>query len=522
MRFLILAFLTALCGIACTTRMPKNTLTGEDKLPSTFFSIDPDRDTTITTPQGALLTIPAGALEVPAGASGPVKLEVKEAYTIADIVRAGLVTTSQGRPLSSGGMIYINVGDGQDAKLRKPIKVALPTRGLQEGMKVYKGKRTDKGQIDWVDPKALNENQAAKDFAIGRTIFQSHCGPCHSVDKVITGPALGYIVEREPDKAWLVSFIRNNQKVLRSGDPYACFLVNEYNKMPMNVFPDLTDKDIDMMLNYIELASRQVDSNTIANSRRDFDQCARYYHARDSLFETLKGAERRRDSLIDDNSVGSRIRLHMFDRLGNKLGTHELKTKKPPVFEPVHRVIYYEFTVDSYGWYNVDALVNDIPGTIDSKLTVSVNGDYAPEADVFLVIPSLKIYQRGGLLGAKEGEFGFLTVDGMIPLPQDVPAFILCIGELDGQPFLGRVDWMTSRKQELKVTPLSMGKEQFNAALVDLRSQRLVIQAQDSKNADSIRSLDKALSKADSTLKVLGYVKPQFCDCSCEKSDSVR
>jgi len=500
--------------------MPKHTLTGEDKLASTFFSIDPNRDTTITTPQGALLTIPAGALEVPAGATGPVRLEVKEAYTIADIVRAGLVTTSQGRPLSSGGMIYINVADGQDAKLHKPIKVALPTRGLEEGMKVYKGKRTDKGQIDWVDPRALNVTQAAKDFAMGRKIFQSYCSTCHDVNKVLIGPALAYITERDTDKVWLNTFIRNNIKLLRSCDPYSCFLFNEYNKTPMTLFPDLSDKDMDAMLNYIELASQRADSVSVWGSRRDFDSCARYLRGKDSLSGGLKDARRRRDSLIADN--GARIRHRMFDGLGNPLGKHVLKTPKPPVVVPAHNAVYYEFSVDSYGWYNVDVLLSDIPGVVNSKLTVSVKGGYGGEADVFLVIPSMKIYQRGGLVGAKDGEFGFLTVDGMIPLPQGVPAFVLCIGELDGQPFLGRVDWMTSRKQELKVTPASMSKEQFNAALVDLRSQRLVIQAQDSKNADSIRALDKAFSKADSTLKVLGYVKPQFCDCSCEANDSAR
>jgi mono/diheme cytochrome c family protein len=527
MRTFTIAFVLALCGMACNMRMPKHALTGEEKLTSTFFSIDADRDTTITTPQGALLTIPAGALVASggAGAMGTVRLEVKEAYSIADMVRAGLVTTSQGRPLSSGGMIYIHVADGQGARLRKPIKVALPTKGLQDGMKVYKGKQTDKGQIDWVDPKALNETQAAKDFAFGRAIFQSNCSPCHQVARVVTGPALAWIGEREPDKKWLYDFISNNQKVLKSGDPYACYLFDKFNKTPMNLFPDLGERGIDRVLDYIALASEQVDSTTVEDYRREFDSCAQYLHARDSLFGNLKDAERRRDSLINDNAIsryGSRIRKHMYDRLGNEPETHVLKTNKTPVTAPAHRIIYYEFSIDSYGWYNVDALVSDIPGVVNSKLTVSVKGDYSREADVFLVIPSLKIYQQGGLAHTKPGEFGFFTVDGMIPLPQGVPAFILCMGELDGQPFLGRVDWMTSRTQSLTIEPASMSKEQFNAALAGLRSQRLVIQAQDSKNADPIRVLDAAMSKADATLRGLGYIKPQFCECDCAKRDSAQ
>jgi hypothetical protein len=93
---------------ACTMRKPKFPFVGEEKLSSTFYTIDPTRDTTITTAQGALLTIPAAAIVAdPAGggaalgAGSTVRLEVKEAYAMADIIRGGLVTASEGRPLST-------------------------------------------------------------------------------------------------------------------------------------------------------------------------------------------------------------------------------------------------------------------------------------------------------------------------------------------------------------------------------------------------------------------------------------
>src|SRR6201991_2044908 len=87
----------------------------------------------------------------------------------------------------------------------------------------------------------------------GKALFQSNCASCHSPVKVITGPALKGIRERVPDNNLLHAWIKNNQKVLASGNPYFTKLFNDFNKTPMNVFEgSLTDKDIDAILSYVE------------------------------------------------------------------------------------------------------------------------------------------------------------------------------------------------------------------------------------------------------------------------------
>src|SRR5579859_6982625 len=117
MRILSPALVLCLAGIGCTMRTPKSSLSSEDKLSSIFFTIDPTHDTSLITPKGAKMAIAAGSFE----GTGPVRLEVKEAYTIGDILAGGLVTTSKGQLLSSGGMIYINAADGKAVKIGKPI-----------------------------------------------------------------------------------------------------------------------------------------------------------------------------------------------------------------------------------------------------------------------------------------------------------------------------------------------------------------------------------------------------------------
>jgi cytochrome c551/c552 len=86
----------------------------------------------------------------------------------------------------------------------------------------------------------------------GKALFQTNCAGCHAVNKRVTGPALAGVEDRWPDKAKLHAWIRNNAAVLKSGDKYANDLFVEYNKISMQTFPSLTDKDIDAILSYIK------------------------------------------------------------------------------------------------------------------------------------------------------------------------------------------------------------------------------------------------------------------------------
>ena len=88
----------------------------------------------------------------------------------------------------------------------------------------------------------------------GKALFQSNCAQCHNPFKVVTGPALKGVTERIPDKKLLHDWIHNNQKVLASGNPYFTGLFNQFNKTPMNTFPNLTDVEIDAILKYVETA----------------------------------------------------------------------------------------------------------------------------------------------------------------------------------------------------------------------------------------------------------------------------
>jgi len=89
----------------------------------------------------------------------------------------------------------------------------------------------------------------------GKKLFQVNCASCHNRNMVddLTGPALRDVTERWSGRETLLyDWIRNSQKVISTGDPYAVELYKKWNKNPMNAFPNLTDENIADLLSYIE------------------------------------------------------------------------------------------------------------------------------------------------------------------------------------------------------------------------------------------------------------------------------
>ena len=97
---------------------------------------------------------------------------------------------------------------------------------------------------------AAVESSAGGDIAKGEALFKSLCAACHKRYKKMTGPALFGVTERH-DTAWLYSWIKNSAAMIASGDAEAVAIWEEYNKTPMNAFPQLTNTDIDDILAYV-------------------------------------------------------------------------------------------------------------------------------------------------------------------------------------------------------------------------------------------------------------------------------
>lgn len=89
----------------------------------------------------------------------------------------------------------------------------------------------------------------------GKVLFKSNCAQCHNrnMKDDLTGPALGGVEERwaDYDQADLYAWIRNSQALVQAGHPRATEVFNQWNKVAMQPFPNLTDDDIANLLVYI-------------------------------------------------------------------------------------------------------------------------------------------------------------------------------------------------------------------------------------------------------------------------------
>ena len=102
-------------------------------------------------------------------------------------------------------------------------------------------------QEDAIDPAII---------ASGEKLYNANCTQCHAINEVVIGPALKGIEERR-ERPWLLSWIKNSQKMIQSGDEYAVALYEKYKKIAMPAYP-FTDSEIISILEYIDVASKVV------------------------------------------------------------------------------------------------------------------------------------------------------------------------------------------------------------------------------------------------------------------------
>lgn len=133
------------------------------QLESQFFTINGKTDTVIETKSGIVINIPSGSFLNTVGEEvlENYQLEIKEAMTPLEIMKAGLSTTSNGKLLETGGMFYINARQGEKNLVipaNKPLYANIPDNNPGKNMMLFDGKRMPDGTINWVDPKPLEKN----------------------------------------------------------------------------------------------------------------------------------------------------------------------------------------------------------------------------------------------------------------------------------------------------------------------------------------------------------------------------
>lgn len=89
----------------------------------------------------------------------------------------------------------------------------------------------------------------------GMALFKSNCTSCHAISRKLIGPALANAWGNWESEEKMISWIRNSQALIKSGDSYANSLFNEYNQSVMSSFVQLNDEQVVNVIDYIRAAT---------------------------------------------------------------------------------------------------------------------------------------------------------------------------------------------------------------------------------------------------------------------------
>lgn len=100
----------------------------------------------------------------------------------------------------------------------------------------------------------------------GKELFIAKCASCHIIGKDFTGPSLCDFETRGPwgERQNVYKWIRNPKEFML-GFEYARDLGNSYSAMMMS-FPELTDEEIDEIINYINTVCGNLQRRAVAKA----------------------------------------------------------------------------------------------------------------------------------------------------------------------------------------------------------------------------------------------------------------
>lgn len=120
------------------------------------YRISAKKRITLFTQKGTAISLPQDAFVLADGSlyQGQVQFSVKEAFTYKEMIANSLHTSSDGKLLETGGMIYLSALDtlGRELQLAqgKEITFSLPTEQASlPRMQVFTAQTTENGKMDW-------------------------------------------------------------------------------------------------------------------------------------------------------------------------------------------------------------------------------------------------------------------------------------------------------------------------------------------------------------------------------------
>ena len=364
------------------------------------FCINPNRDTLLHLEQGTIINVPAHIFNTTTDAC--VEFSVKEIYKYSDMLLENLATTSNGKLLETGGMVYTEAKDENGNTLQiksgKSFTIMLPTDNARDDMGLFYGERDPHTQeMNWLPSwksKAMYDVNGIFPFRLNECIGSYYpipeCDQCHlflcrfgRIDEAIKG--IGNKEIRQENKEF-----RACQKSLRKGGSQISYAPTtdcseQFALYGLDNYEDLQDtlrkiRDAQFKTEY---AKYGVDNYT--------DYTLRLQKISDSIQEATY-----KETITNlENNTGSMNDLN-----------------------------YYVARVNKLGWINCDAFSNVRAG---KKITMQTNEPQRSDTDCKLVFIKKHAIMRPD---AANGNYGFRSI------PPKLPVWLFALKYKKGQAYI--------------------------------------------------------------------------------------
>jgi hypothetical protein len=488
MKKLFLPVILLILLYSCDTKHKRNDILTTGNLKSQFFYVNPERDTVLKTSHAAVLRIKKGTFNI----SGQVSIEIKEAYRPDEILLAGLTTTSDGKPLRSAGMIYFNAtANGQSVEPSLPVATFIPSADKDTAMKIFKGEEQRDGNIDWVEPQAIDTampDAKRQLYEWGKLLYNGKCASCHRIFTNATGPALRNVQNRGPwkNRANLLAWLRNPARFFSTpGGQYINELRKTYNNSIMTGFSDIDMNTVQALLTYINntpIETPYPDKDPSAKKDTVAVPVNNSGCGYDTTYITVK------DDYAEYDSTGYPDLASAEDTAG---------ISPPGEYEyPDYSRAGYDFNITTNGWYNIDAfLKTDQDKTVNVKLSAVVNQQQKFGMDVYLVVPTEKVMQPYSHV--KDGQYVFDFDNGVIPLPPGYRALIFAVGSYKDKIYYGVTEFTVTKEQTIQVEIKETTKDGLRNLLYAKKMDGVEIEAIERKMQIQKRPCDGNRKTAD-------------------------
>lgn len=433
------------------------------------FTINGNIDTVITGIKGTSITIQSNTFINSQGHSPTeINLSLLEATNFADILTSNLQTTSNGKILQTGGMIYLKAEEGKSLlTIAKNKKLYIEINSKFEGsnMSVFKGDFDSKNEINWTQSGSIiKSNLISIPFKYLNFRRGLECLLSDEQIKTICQPKFEETYIATQEFSYRAKILNNT----------SCEHYNGLNNKLLNIYTQNIDKPL-----YIadSLAAEYIYVNfksSLDTSREfKFDRIGWMSHFYKAF---LWYKNQRLTNPINISQLGINENTTIEELISNgytktkaeqlidyymlrKQKIQSLKDKKQ-----TSSLASYFFSSNNLGWINVDQLINET-GLEPSNFKVKVtSNDSIKDISLSLVIPNYNssIFP----IHKQENVFSFTkNKANMRNLPINESAYLVAFAHHNNQPYFAQKMIKIPKNGEIELNLIATTKEKIKRRL---------------------------------------------------------